>query len=119
MMPLDLVLVRHGQSEANLAKRRSEAGDHSAYTEAFKDRHSSSFRLTELGRKQAQLAGVCLRELFYVDQHGDAIFDRFITSEYTRAMETAARMNLPKARWYRDVYLTERNWGDLDICPEN
>lgn len=112
MMPLDLVLVRHGQSEANLAKRRSEAGDHTAFTEAFKDRHSSSFRLTKLGREQAVYVGGWIKENL-------RNFDRYITSEYTRAMETAALMKLPRASWYRDVYLTERNWGDLDVCPEN
>jgi NAD+ kinase len=118
MMPLDLVLVRHGQSEGNLAKRRSEDGDHTAFTEEFRNRHSSSFRLSKLGQRQALLTGEWIRNEFCKGK-GSVGFDRYITSEHVRAMETAARMNLPNANWYQDVYLTERNWGDLDICPEN
>ena len=118
MLPIDLVLIRHGQSEANLAKRRSEAGDHSTFTREFVERHSSSFHLTELGRKQAETTGHWLRSEFCRNPDLPG-FDRYITSEYARARETAALLNLPKARWYRDVYLTERNWGDLDVCPEN
>jgi NAD+ kinase len=115
MLPIDLVLVRHGQSEGNLAKRRSEAGDHSAYTPEFLDRHSASFRLSALGREQALLAGDWIKN--HLCSNG-ICFDRYITSEYTRAMETAALMNLPNARWYCDFYLTERDWGELDVCSE-
>jgi NAD+ kinase len=116
MMPIDLVLVRHGQSEGNAAKRRSEAGDHTAFTQDFLNRHTSSFRLTERGREQARLTGDYLRRTFY---DRGVVFDRCVTSEYVRAMETAALLSLPNAEWYRDVYLTERDWGALDSCPEN
>lgn len=117
-LPIDLVLVRHGQSEGNAAKRLSEAGDHSAFTGAFMGRHSASLRLTDKGRHQAFLAGKFLREEFFENGPGYG-FDRYITSEYLRAMETAGHLNLPGARWYCDFYLTERDWGELDICPEN
>jgi len=115
-LPIDLVLVRHGQSEGNAAKRLSEAGDHSAFTSAFRERHSASFRLTDRGRKQAQRAGDVLRQEFVSNHIG---FDRCITSEYVRAMETAALLQLSSAEWLCDFYLTERDWGELDICPEN
>ena len=115
-LPIDLVLVRHGQSEGNLAKRRSEAGDHSAFTKEFRRRHSASFRLTIKGREQAQQAGEFLRKEFT----GEGIaFDRYYTSDYLRAMETAGGLELPNASWYRDFYLTERDWGELDIYPED
>ena len=114
-LPIDLVLVRHGQSEANAAKRLSEAGDHSAFTDAFRDRHTASFRLTERGRKQAALAGQWIYNEFCRDSH----FDRYITSEYNRAMETSGLLGLPNAEWFCEFYLTERDWGELDICPEN
>lgn len=81
-LPLDLVLLRHGQSEGNLAKRYSEAGQHDIYDQTRKNRHTRSFRLTELGRKQASRAGLWLRDEF-------PGFDRYIVSEYARAMETA------------------------------
>jgi len=118
MMPINLVLVRHGQSEGNKAKRMSEAGDNSAFTEGFKKRHSSSFRLTDLGKRQASVIGQWLRAEFYGTFGWPHCFDRYYVSEYVRAIETAGLMDLPDAHWKKDFYLTERNWGDLDICPE-
>jgi len=114
-LPIDLVLVRHGQSEGNAAKRLSEAGDHSAFTRDFLDRHSASLRLTDKGREQARLAGEFLRGEFFKDGKG---FDRYYTSEYIRAMETAGLLDLPGAQWFCDFYLTERDWGELDICSD-
>ena len=35
-MPNNLVLVRHGESEGNIAVAMSKKGDHSAYEGAFK-----------------------------------------------------------------------------------
>lgn len=115
-LPLDLILVRHGQSEGNAAKRLSEAGDHSAYSTEFRNRHSGTYRLTDLGRKQATLAGTYInREFCHYVGYG---FDRYYTSEYVRAKETAGLLGLPEAKWFSDVYLTERDWGDIDIATE-
>jgi broad specificity phosphatase PhoE len=75
-LPIDLVLVRHGQSEGNAAKRLSEAGDHSAFTSAFRERHSASFRLTDRGRKQAQRAGDVLRQEFVSNHIGSIAASR-------------------------------------------
>ena len=111
-LPLNLVLVRHGQSELNVAHQRDREGDPSLVI-LGKDRHCSSFPLTELGRKQAELAGVWLRENF---SRG---FDRYEVSEYVRAMETAALLGLPNANWFLNSYLIEREWGDLDGFPLN
>lgn len=115
-MPIDLVLVRHGQSEGNAANELSRAGDNSAYTEKFKKRHSTSFHLTARGRKQARMAGEWLRNEFFKDGCG---FDRYVTSECIRAMETAGLLDLPDAKWLGDFNLAERDWGDLDISPDN
>lgn len=62
-LPIDIVLVRHGESEGNYAQERSKKGDQSFWTEQFRRRHTSKYRLTSLGRKQAHIAGewVCLR----------------------------------------------------------
>lgn len=114
-MPIDLVLVRHGQSEGNAAKRRSEAGDDSAFTDAFRKRHSASFHLTEFGREQARIAGAWLRQEFPHEWP----FDRYAVSEYFRALETAGLLGLLQAEWFTDYYLTERDWGDLDVLPQN
>lgn len=111
-LPIDLVLVRHGESEGNAAKRRAEKGDATAYSTEFLHRHTSSYRLTAKGRTQPPKTGDWLRQEFYgAGQFG---FDRAIVSEYVRAMETAALLDLPDARWYAEFYLTERDWGELD-----
>lgn len=111
-LPIDLVLVRHGNSEGNAAKRLSERGDDSAYTLDFRNRHTASFRLTKLGREQAKNAGIWLKSEF---KEG---FDRYLVSEYIRAMETGGLLGLPDASWFTSFYLAERDWGELDICPE-
>jgi NAD+ kinase len=107
-MPLDLVLVRHGESEGNVASHRSRLGDHSAFTPEFMARHSSTWRLTDRGIDQARAAGEWIRTNI------SPRFDRYYVSEYARAMETAALLELPDAVWYSDFYLRERDWGELD-----
>lgn len=107
-MPLDLVFVRHGQSEQNLASKFAKLGDASLYTEEFKARHAGQHRLTDLGRQQAKKAGQWLRK------HGLAAFDRRYVSDYVRAKETAALLELDGPDWYVDYLLREREWGDYD-----
>lgn len=90
----ELVLVRHGESEGNIAHRRSLRGDHALYeNQFFARRHSSLWRLTNRGIEEAITAGKWLRENI------DVGFDRFYVSEYVRAMETAAKLSLPGATW--------------------
>lgn len=112
-MPIDLVLVRHGQSEQNLASHFAKNGDSSLYTEAFRRRHGGQHRLTAKGRKQAKAAGKWLRanDLGY--------FDRRYVSAYTRAMETAGLLNLDGPDWMADPLLREREWGDFDNIPHD
>ncbi|GAM18015.1 hypothetical protein SAMD00019534_011900 [Acytostelium subglobosum LB1] len=106
--PLELVLVRHGQSEGNEAQSRSKRGDLSAYTDEFKKKHSSSYRLTDKGIKQAKIAGKWVRE--NVAQN----FDRYYTSEYVRAMETSSLLGLEEAHWLTEIQLRERDKGKMD-----
>jgi broad specificity phosphatase PhoE len=111
-MPLDLVLVRHGESEGNEAVRRAKAGDESLLDQV-RQRHSSFWRLTDRGIAQARLSGEWLREAF-----PDG-FDHHYASEYVRAMETAGWLRLPGAEWVLHPDLRERSWGDLDrLTPE-
>lgn len=114
-LPIDLVLVRHGESEGNLAKRRAKQGDKSVMTPEFLGRHTASYRLTNLGRMQAQQTGLWLQQEFFDGSFG---FDRYFVSEHIRAMETAGKLGLPNARWFGQYNLTERDWGDLDRCTE-
>jgi NAD+ kinase len=112
-MPIDLVLVRHGQSEGNLAKYRFNHGDDSLFTPEFKARHNSQLRLTGVGRSQAEAAGKWLRDnkLDY--------FDRRYVSTYIRAMETAALLATDGADWMQEPMLREREWGEFEtMSPE-
>lgn len=112
-MPVNLVAVRHGQSELNEANKRSRQGDNSAFTEAFRNCHESQFRLTPLGRSQARLAGEWIKNNIPFN------FGRFYVSEYIRAKETAALLGLPEAQWYVDYNLRERDWGELGVIPQD
>ena len=109
----EFVLVRHGESEGNVAFNRSVAGDHSLYSGAFIERHSSLWRLTDRGREQAIATGAWMRSNIDVD------FDGFYTSEYLRAMETAALLALPEAQWRPEVMLRERDWGEYDLASQH
>jgi NAD+ kinase len=108
-MPRDLVLVRHGESEGNVAFGLSRKGDMSHFTPEFLARHSSQWRLTETGQRQAQIAGTWLR------RHIAPVFDRYYVAEYLRAMETAAHLDFPGADWRLEFYLRERDWGIFDV----
>ena len=113
MMPVELVLVRHGESEGNVAAARSKRGDHSSYSPEFSARHSSSWRLTDKGVWEAQTAGEWIRQNIL-----GGVFQAHFVSDYVRAMETAGRLDLPGAMWKRLLHLRERDWGDLDVMSQ-
>ena len=52
-----MVLVRHGQSEANIAQQVFKTQADAVAPEGFSDRHDSHMRLSALGREQEQAAG--------------------------------------------------------------
>ena len=111
MLPIELILVRHGQSEGNVADKASGKGDNRFFTPAFRERHSRSFRLTDLGIQQAKAAGQWLRDNVPMP------LDRFYVSDYIRARETAAYLGLPGAKWEAKFQLRERDKGLMDNCP--
>jgi broad specificity phosphatase PhoE len=108
-MPLELVLIRHGESEGNEAGSLWRKGVKDLFTKDFLDRHSSEFRLTDRGCDQAILTGSWIRENI-----GET-FDFYGTSEYVRAIETAGLLDLPGALWQRDLDLRERDHGFADL----
>ena len=94
-MPLDLYVIRHGESEANVIVQAGEQGDefpvHAGTTSpcrtaAWREHHRHP------GSKQADCIGRWL-----VSQQ--QLFDRYMVSPYVRTRETAATMALPKAKW--------------------
>lgn len=111
-MPVNLVLVRHGESELNVAIHRAEHGDTSFNDSVdFITTHDSRYRLTDKGRSQAMVAGQWLRD------NGLGYFDRRYTSQYARAMETAALLGISGPDWYIDAMLREREWGEISDIP--
>lgn len=114
-MPIDLVLVRHGESEGNVANRASRKGDNRHFSDAFRNRHSSHWRLSKRGIEQAKAAGRWIAE----NLQPLVPFDRYYCSSYLRAMETAAILEIKGAQWFTDFYLREREWGEMDSMPDD
>ena len=105
-MPSNLYLVRHGQSEMNLVRKKfEETGDDSFYSDEFLSQHESQYRLTPQGEEQARKAGI-----WFAD-NGIITFDRMLVSNNTRAMQTAALLGLSGASWMMDFNLRERDGG--------
>jgi len=112
-LPIDIILVRHGESEGNRASdKASRKGDNKFFTSGFRERHSRTFRLTDLGISQAKAAGEWLKDNLYMP------LDRFYVSDYIRAKETAAYMDLPGAQWRVDFQLRERDLALMDNRSE-
>mmetsp|Transcript_2000 Transcript_2000/g.3106 ORF Transcript_2000/g.3106 Transcript_2000/m.3106 type:complete len:346 (-) Transcript_2000:27-1064(-) len=104
--PVDLILVRHGESEGNLVKGEvAQKNDPSQWTGKLSKKHTSNYRLTKRGRDQAAASGQWIRENI------SETFDTYLTSEYIRAQETAGYLSLPHALWEVDPLLRERNKG--------
>lgn len=112
-LPIDLFLIRHGQSEGNIAIAKSRTGDDSDYSDEFRRRHSGTWKLTDYGCWQAERAGRWLR------RNSFERFNRYSVSPYHRALQTAALLKLPDANWYIEPYLREREWGHLDTLPDS
>jgi NAD+ kinase len=113
-MSVNLLIVRHGESIGNLAKRRSEKGDHTLL-ERLHGTHTSSWPLTKKGIEQAKKTGQFLNKL---SNDQNMFFDKMFVSSYARAMQTAANLELIRPEWFVDTRITERDWGDLDRLTE-
>lgn len=106
--PVDLVIVRHGQSEANQMIEMKNNGDMTGqHAMDAVGRHDSEMRLTDFGRTQARIVGKWVNENL-------GRFDKFYVSEYVRTKETAAEMRLPNAKWIPDMMIRERDQGVQD-----
>ncbi len=125
-MPKHLLVLRHGESEGNVANNKAKAGDLSSFTDEFVTTPGRTWRLTELGVSQAKLIGEWLRkelklihELTPVDE---ALATRLYTSPYVRTRQTAGNLQLTlgsrEAEWYVNRTIRERDWGDIDSIPK-
>lgn len=105
-MPRRLVLVRHGQSEANVIQKHVKEVEGFEIPEGFMDRHDSNMLLTPKGVEQAQAAGDWLRGEF---PEG---FDHYHVSSLTRTLQTAGNLAIG-GDWNIDDRLRERDWGQF------
>lgn len=79
--PSLLVLVRHGQSERNIAKRQNRFYLNDEARKSVKGIPDHRIPLTDEGRRQASVTGTAIRESF-------GVFDYVIHSGYTRTAQT-------------------------------
>ena len=109
-MPMNLFLVRHGQSEGNLVRKKfEETNNESFFSDEFLGLHESQYALTPLGIEQAIRAG----EWFF--KNNFTIFDRMLVSNNVRAMQTASYLGLPYGEWMIDFNLRERDGGLFNV----
>jgi len=111
-LPVDLILVRHGESLLNRAHYLDRMGDSRLMTSKLTSAHSSEIPLTEKGIEQAKAAGKWLKENI------PGRIDFGLTSAFVRARETAGHLGLDGAIWAIDPYLVERDHGDFDGLTE-
>ena len=107
-MPIDLVFVRHGQSEANIVQAADKGGVAHEMGELVNDRPDWEQRLSGLGVRQA------LKAKEWIDENlgGAASFDFRYFSPYLRTRETAAHIGGSDCgQWIIEDRLVERSWG--------
>lgn len=107
-MPRELVIARHGQSEANIVQRGDDHGLEPDVAAAIFERPDWKNRLTSEGIEQAQQAKTVIDQLL----GGLASFDALYVSPTLRTRETAAYMGgLAQGGWTVDDRIVERSWG--------
>ncbi len=89
VMPIDFIMVRHGESEANLMSALVKENPNYVLPEGWADRHDSLVNLSELGQSQAIAAGDWLRA-----QNLGGPYSRYYVSPHLRACQTAGLLGL-------------------------
>ncbi len=120
-MPHHLILIRHGESEGNVAGAAAKQGDLSHFTDEYVTTPGRRWQLTATGRAQAQATGAWLRELL-ADTRAFGPVGRHYVSPYDRTRQTAGHLGLVDdsgrpAEWFLNRTLRERDWGDIETIP--
>lgn len=108
-MPLEIVFVRHGQSEANVVHKldKDEEGEN-PYLPVVNKRPDWQQRLSSQGIEQAKNAGQWIKD----NLGGVESFDARYVSPFLRTRETAAHIGGPEVgEWTIDDRVAERSWG--------
>lgn len=112
--PTDLVFIRHGESEENIAQIQAMNGASSLEIDAIYDRANWKQRLTSKGIEEA----VSVRDWLTQEAGGLATFGALYVSPYLRARETAAIISEGTPyEWIIDDRIGEREWGAYGETP--
>lgn len=118
--PQDLILIRHGRSEANELKHFFNPDRSHFITDEILDRHAEVHPLTAAGIDQAKAVGNWIAtELMIVER---VIPTRFYTSPLVRTEQTAGHLGMAieahhpdmQIEWVRDRNLREQQRGDIE-----
>jgi len=101
LQPRHLVLVRHGESEGDVRRRKG--------TKAFT--HPKDEKQTEAGHEQSKAAGRWIAK-YVMQVYGFDYFDTYLTSPLIRTKQSAESLGL-SSDWLEDSRLTERNRGGI------
>ncbi len=107
-MPLEIVFVRHGQSEANVVHKLDKDGGDNPHIGTVNRRPDWQQRLSPAGIRQAEKAKA------WIDTHlgGVSSFDARYVSPFLRTRETAAYIGgFEAGDWTIDDRVAERSWG--------
>lgn len=116
MLPQNLILIRHGESEGNLIVHKTRNNDNSLYDPKMENAHTSFWRLSERGVVQAQQTGEWLKNNTFLENINKRIQPiNFYVSDYIRAIETAYELNLENVCWQITSEVRERMYGDIDF----
>ncbi len=110
---MEIVLIRHGQSEANVVQQAEKHGDIPTELEKVYARHDFEHYLTKRGVVQAKAARVVLLQNGLDPEN----FDERYVSPYVRTKETAAYIGNGIVDWLPEVSLIERDWGLYGATP--
>lgn len=100
-LPFDIVFVRHGESEGNVASRYEDKGDN-RFRERIAKKSTYDYRLTKTGISQAKTTGRWIKENIF------GKFDRYYSSDLLRTKETAAYLGFEDAKWVLETDIREQ-----------
>lgn len=106
--PLEITLVRHAESRANVAQALADDGEPLGEYADVHDFHDSEAVLSHEGRRQVERANLVLEDLGILPSS----FDVRLCSTLIRTIQTAAGLeDDPYLTWKLDGKLVERDWG--------
>ena len=114
-MPLNLLFVRHGESEANVVIEYTKQGKKHPNADKVYGTPDWQIKLSKKGETQPQIAGKWLLENIGAEELEAA---KKYHSPYLRARQTAALLGIPDGEgWLSDDRIVERNWGIYGTIP--